>query len=222
MAYLHSQLMLHPTNSLYQILNKYYESSISTAEKYSEKFGKENLACLYIEYANTILHYFKYETCFEYLTKAKALLNVDFNFTGKLGVRTKYQKFKCAQMILEVTKTGEAPEKTPEDVQQELENDAPSNVMLDEVPDNILLETPKLDEITEATDLSVYDHLLILGLIRHLEKTTPVDDAQREFVITYLNKNLEKFSNWSVTTKNLLIRSLYEFKSIKKRERSII
>lgn len=98
----------------------------------------------------------------------------------------------------------------------------PDQIQLDSVQDNILYERPLLDEKFVTQELSVFDHALILSLIRHLKATSPIDDVQREYVLAYSNKNLEKFKNWSVFTKTLIVRSVEEFGSFKKRERAIV
>ena len=40
------------------------------------------------------------------IEKARQILGVNINWTGKLGVRTKYQKFKVAQLTIEMDKKG--------------------------------------------------------------------------------------------------------------------
>jgi len=92
--------------------------------------------------------------------------------------------------------------------------------------DNILYERPKLDESTdpvpEYTEITQYEHMLILAKIRHLQKTTPIEDEQREQILAYCNKNLETFKNWAIQSQTLLIRSLIEIKNVKKLERALL
>jgi hypothetical protein len=70
--------------------------------------------------------------------------------------------------------------------------------------------------------ITVHEHMLILALIRHLQKTTPIEDFQREQILCYCNKNLEQFKNWAVYSQTLLIRSQIEIKHYKKLERSLL
>lgn len=220
LAYLHTQLMLNPTNSLKEVIEQNYGRVLNIVEKNPDSLSSNLKACLYVEYGSVILHYYGYAVSEEYFEKARNTLQLKLNFTGKMGVRTKYQSFKVAQLTIEVEKGNLSSIKDEED---EESKDTPiNNIALESIQDNILYERPKLDEEQEEDNLSVFDHIAILGTVRHLKKTTPMDDAQREYVMAYSNKTLEKFKNWSVYTKTLLVRSMEEFDNWKKRERAIL
>ena len=96
--------MSNPTETLYTQLMDNYGKVIERYSKEDCTVERETIALLYMEYAQAVLHFYKYSLCEDYLDKAKALLGLEFNFTGKLGVRTKYQEFKVSQLILEVEK----------------------------------------------------------------------------------------------------------------------
>jgi tetratricopeptide (TPR) repeat protein len=178
---------------------------------------------LYIEYSHAVLHFFKYSLADEYLMKAKKIIGIEFNFTGKLGVRTKYQSFKVSQLTLELTKNNEVDMNSPPLEVEAPQNDfLPKNIKLEDIIDNILLERPVIDDEEVKREISIYDHILILGLVRHMQKSSPFDDAQREYVLAYIHQNTDKFRNWSVYVMNLIVRSLTEFEFMKKRERSLL
>ena len=57
------------------------------------------------------------------------------------------------------------------------------NVDLEE--DTILLEKPRLSDLNMenlSKELSVWDQMIVLSLIHHLQKTTPKDDLLQEQV----------------------------------------
>lgn len=175
---------------------------------------------IYIEYAQSVLHFFKYSLCEEYLEKAKKTLGIEFSFTGKMGVRTKYQSFKVSQLTLEVEKgTTLTPQKTDSESGQV---SLPKIITLEDIIDNILYEKPVIDHEGDKKELTVYDHILVIAIIRHIQKTSPMDDVQREHVLAYIHQTEQKVSNWSVLVMTLIVRSLTEFNFLKKRERSLI
>jgi tetratricopeptide (TPR) repeat protein len=190
----------------------------------SSEIDRETLALIYVEYAQAVLHFYKYSLCEEYLAKAKGLLGIEFNFTGKLGVRTKYQEFKCSQLSIEVEKDARlASTSTMTGVEEGAEEPSlPKIIKLDDIIDNILYEKPIIDHEGPKQDLSVFDHILVLAIIRHIQKTSPMDDVQREYVLAYIHQTENKVKNWSVLTLTLIVRSLTEFSFLKKRERSLL
>lgn len=62
--------MLNPARSLYDLLSENYGKLIKLTESDPEILGRTNTAMLYIEYANSVLHYYKYAECYDYLRKA--------------------------------------------------------------------------------------------------------------------------------------------------------
>ena len=151
-------------------------------------------------------------------------MGIEFSFTGKLGVRTKYQQFKVAQLTIQIetTENGSPPSSAHSLVEEEEEPFLPKIIHLEDIIDNILLERPAIDHEDKNRDLSVYDHILVIGIIRHIQKTSPMDDVQREYVLSYIHQTLNKFKNWSMVVMSLIVRSLNEFNFLKKRERSLL
>ena len=61
--------------------------------------------------------------------------------------------------------------------------DGPINVALEE--DTILLEKPRLVDLNMDNlnkDFTVFDQMIVLSLIHHLQRTTPTDDLLQEQV----------------------------------------
>ena len=98
----------------------------------------------------------------------------------------------------------------------------PKIIKLEDIIDNILYEKPVIEHEAEVAELSIYDHTLIIGLIRHMQKTCSLDDVQREQVLAYIHQTQDKLTNWGVLVMMLIVRSLVEFNFLKKRERSLL
>jgi tetratricopeptide (TPR) repeat protein len=180
-------------------------------------------ALLYVEYAQAVLHFYKYSLCEEYLDKAKKLLGIEFSFTGKMGVRTKYQQFKVSQLTLEVEKASSLCQADDvADLEHGAEPSLPKIIKLDDIIDNILYEKPIIDHEGDKKELTVFDHILVVAIIRHIQRTSPMDDVQREHVLAYLHQTEHKVKNWSVLVMSLITKALTEFGFMKKRERSLL
>jgi len=97
------------------------------------------------------------------------------------------------------------------------------NVDLEE--ESILLEKPRLTDLNMDNlnkELSVWDQIIVLSLIHHLQKTTPKDDLLGEQVTAYLRSIMDKSQNWLVYSMCLYVRSLNEFVRSKTKERSLL
>mmetsp|Transcript_7610 Transcript_7610/g.6893 ORF Transcript_7610/g.6893 Transcript_7610/m.6893 type:complete len:161 (-) Transcript_7610:136-618(-) len=155
--------------------------------------------------------------------EAQLLRELDIKFTGILGVRTKYQSFDTAQLVVNATpKEKSQEEKEVEELKEHLQ---PKTVKLDELDDdNILLERPKLKDLNMENikkNLKVYDQIIVLSLIYHLQKTTPKDDILQEQVSAYLRSIMDQSQNWLVYSMALFVKSLNEMSRWKTKERSI-
>jgi len=103
------------------------------------------------------------------------------------------------------------------------ESDLPKPVELEE--DSILLEKPRLVDLNMENltkEMKVYDQIIVLSLIYHLQKTTPKDDLLQEQVSAYLRSIMDKAQNWLVYSMCLYVRSLNEFARTKTKERSLL
>jgi tetratricopeptide (TPR) repeat protein len=224
LSFLHAQIMSYPTETLRETMMANYEKVLTLFDERPQMIENEARALLYIEYSHALLHFYKYQQSEDYLKKAKELLGVEFNFTGKMGVRTKYQSYKVSQLTLEVERKKAANnyDRIEKIESGDKEASLPKIVKLDDIIDNILYEKPIIEHEGEPQELSVYDHILLIGLIRHTQKTSPLDDLQREQVLAYIHQTQSKLYNWSVLVMLLIVRSLVEFPFLKKRERSLL
>ena len=106
---------------------------------------------LKVEYALAILQFYEYAKSKKLIVEAMSNYGMEISFTGKLGVRTKYQKFQVPQLVVEIERSnqfsieGEFDKET-----QNINESAPVVAKLDEIEDNILYETPILTSVLEA------------------------------------------------------------------------
>lgn len=102
----------------------------------------------------------------------------------------------------------------------------PSNVPLEE--DSILFELPKLVPSTEPQQeipletLSPIEQLLVLAYLSHLLKSRAFDEVLKEQLSAGMDLLLLKSHNWLSYSQGLLMRSINEFPSYKRRERSLV
>ncbi len=165
------------------------------------------------------MYYYKYEKSLRAFQEAQALRKLNLKFTGKLGYKTKYQTFETAQLIVET----EAQEVAQQNDAENENDGAPVNVDLEE--ESILLEKPRLSDLNMDNlnkELAVWDQIIVLSLIHHLQKTTPKDDLLGEQVTAYLRSIMDKSQNWLVYSMCLYVRSLNEFIRYKTKERSLL
>lgn len=55
-----------------------------------------------LEFSNVLLFYYKYTEAEKSMEMCKQVLNVDIEYTGKLGRRTKFQQFDTAQLVVKL------------------------------------------------------------------------------------------------------------------------
>lgn len=96
----------------------------------------------------------------------------------------------------------------------------PTYVTLPE--DTILHEKPVLDEEAPTEVDSAEEQILLLGYIELLRKSTPDTEIRREQISAYLDRFLVKSLDFLVFSKGLYLRSINEFPSYKRRERSLL
>lgn len=236
---LHNQLLTSNVCYLQDKSLEHYSSYLETAE-IEDKVIK---AYIWLEYSNCCLTFFKYSKAEMALEKARELIGLKLNLTGKLGKRTKYQTFDIPQLVLNIeTESVENfihPKISP--VDQIIENDTRKmlgtegegegdneenkiehrNVNLED--DSILLEKVKLKEEEASVDISLPFQIYINALVyNELKSQVNEYDLQYEKLNAHIEKVLEKSNNWLIFSTSLFLRSVNEREKYKTRERSMI
>jgi len=230
MHLLHSAIMNEKLTSLQStIINIYTEFLKDTAEVLTKE--KELQSSLLMEFGSILLHYYKYDKSLRQFKLAQEILGLDIRFSGRLGVKTKYQTVPIPQLVVEVVQTAkkdesEVTQELAQAIQQESQTINPKVISVDEADeDTILLEKPKLQDLNVEnlkTELSVYDQMLVLALIYHLQRTSPTDEILQEQVTAYLRSIMDNSKNWLVYSKGLYVRSLNEFSRWKTKQRAML
>lgn len=269
---------------IFELLGEFFKGILEEKEVYRESLqGRRALAMLCIEIGYCQAFYYKYKAAEASLAQAKEFLGFNITFTGKLGLKTKYQTFTVPILVMEAQHMGysegeqvikeEEEEKVPvpkaEDCLTKSNN--PLNILLDQDSDNILYETPKFIETpafikeNSKTDellkedlpsniketsimndpsiikktsneesketlslgkpldsLDAFEQAFVLFYLELLLKSHAKDELQKEQVSAALDLLLKRSENWLLYSKGLYFRSLNEFPSYKRRERSIL
>jgi len=201
-AYIHQQTLTHAVEALMNTSIESYELALEHLEG-----NDKALAC--VEYSNLLLYYNKYEEAEQALMKAQETTKLSYSLTGKMGVRTKFQKEKKPQLVLDVDSQNLTEQETKQ----------PESVPLDE--EDIMLETPKIDEHT-VESIPLVDQVILLGWVNYLLKAKPKDEINSEVIGAYLDVMLSKSLNWLVYSQALFFRSKNQFTSYRFKERSAL
>ena len=196
-SFIHQQALNHPVSVLYNLMQ--------------ESFSRvEHSALTHIEYSRCLIYYSQYEACEAEICKAENKTGIKYGLTGKMGVRTKFQKQKTAQLVLSVISQETLP------VEETL---LPQSIDLD--PECPLHETSQLEE-SNIESLSLEDSVLLLAWVNFFFKSRPSEDLNSEIIGSYIDKLLTKSIDWLVFSTALLYRSKNQFNNFKFKERSAI
>jgi len=152
---IHQKLMSYSTEILLNAITKSFELM-------DDKFGNDSYdeicARYHVEKGLVDFHFMRTRFAQQSFARAKEVTGLYTNVTGKLGVKTKYQQFKTAQLVLE------AKSRTCEKKEESILPQAAEHF-----EDSHLLERPKLDveeneEDLTKTVLRVVDQVIILGM----------------------------------------------------------
>lgn len=223
-AKLHSGLMEQPCEILRKELELFYAQTIEKlkteleAESEQSKQKLIELSFIKIEFALSLLQFYEFRESQLLIMQVMSNLGIEVSFTGKMGIRTKYQNFKVAQLVVDVRQ--QPAEQTPvaSDTPQ------PTVVPLDEIFDNILHEKPVIDDFIgySNSEQSLETNVVLLALMIHTLKSQAFDDQQREKAMAYLNNIVHNFRDYAVMTTALVFRSNLEFQMTRKMERSML
>ena len=217
---LHTQILENPTSYLKTRLINAYQTALGALRPVDESSADiELFCCVKLEYALVLLNYFRYKESKALILEVMSLFGIEVSFTGKLGIKTKYQTFKVPQLVVEVNKTSSADDQPSK---MEETDQKPTVKQLDEIFDNILYEKPVFEELTENKDLTLKESLVIMALIKITMKSHAMDDMLKAQINAYLTKAIDPYHNWSILLDALILRSNLEFSNFKRMERAMI
>jgi tetratricopeptide (TPR) repeat protein len=148
----------------------------------------------------------------EYFSKAQVETGLQWNVTGVLGKRTKFQQFETSQLAISAISNLSVKSST----------NVPTKLQLN---DDTLLEhteffTTEMDQF--KGNLNPLDQSILLSYCLNVKNTNPDDGLTTEQMLPYVARVLENPNNWSITTMALLLRSRLEAHRSRTVERSCL
>jgi tetratricopeptide (TPR) repeat protein len=211
--FIHSRMLREPAESL---KIKLFNARNTFDKLVIEDEISKGILCLEKSYYH--LKFYEYKKCENEIELARQAFKLELNLTGRLGRKTKFQEFDTAVLYLEAESSTLVNR-----LQEDDTNNAPQTIQLDE--NNPLLESPNYtDENREKlknTKLSLFDQMYFVSYVNYLKFSLPDEDLLRDTIITYVNKGLESYFDWTVSSKLLLQKSLAEDKKTKTVERAL-
>ncbi|KAK0230176.1 hypothetical protein IW262DRAFT_1453087 [Armillaria fumosa] len=168
----------------------------------------------------------------EYFVRAGRSTGLEYELTGALGKRTKFQQTELSQLVLlaESHLTGDAPTNTT------------TETNIAQVPETLPLNDDTLLEQTQFTSshpsqsgsrlhyldpssqpaLHPLDQCILLGLCLNVKNTSPLHGLTTEQMSPYVARVISHPRNWTVHTMALLLRSRLESTRTRTVERSAL
>ncbi|KAI0207157.1 Tetratricopeptide repeat protein 27 [Lamellibrachia satsuma] len=175
------------------------------------------------------LCYFYYEVgqASDHITQAESLSGLQINLTGALGKRTCFQENDISQLVLEVRRSPDDPDQSPDNADIIQDQPAsqkrclPKDLNLD---DDTVMEhiTLKEGEEVAMVTLSGVEQAVVLAHCYQIRKSHEEDGKiTQEESLAYITGVLSQPVNWCIETKALLMRTYWEQGSSRRMERSI-
>lgn len=233
----HQQILDEPALFPDDLVNKLSsESYWSQYEPDSDLLGR-----LYLELGLINHHFSLDKVAAEYFIKAARSTGLQYELTGALGKRTKFQQVELSQLVL----LAESRLKLNEEGEVKRVEDPASKT--DVIPETLALNDDTLLEKTVFTSSSLQprsdaaneplttrinpssqpplhplDQSILLSLCLNVRNTSPLHGLTTEQMSPYVSRVLENPGNWSVHTMALLLRSRLEAERTRTVERSVL
>ncbi|KAF8165895.1 tetratricopeptide repeat domain 27 [Crassisporium funariophilum] len=200
---------------------------------------------MYLELGLLEHHFSQDKSAAEYFVKAARATGLEYELTGALGKRTKFQVTELSQLVLlaesrlnddESTAVMPAEKETTSDTH----SSDPGMVKNKNIPEGLALNDDTLLEQTEFTSskpagvgsllthidpsaqppLHPLDQCILLSLCLNVRNTSPSHGLTTEQMSPYVSRVISHPRNWSVHTMALLLRSRLESSRTRTVERS--
>ncbi|KAF9449038.1 TPR-like protein [Macrolepiota fuliginosa MF-IS2] len=185
----------------------------------------------------------------EYFVKAARATGLEYELTGALGKRTKFQQTELSQLVLLAESKLNNDPATPHSTGPPTQNDGPSRAAeerqrptITALPETLPLNDDTLLEQTEFTSshptsadsrlshvspknqppLHPIDQCIFLSLCLNVKNTSPSHGLTSEQMSPYVARVISHPRNWSVHTMALLLRSRLESSRTRTVERSTL
>eukprot|EP01103_Thecamoeba_quadrilineata_P008050 TRINITY_DN1783_c0_g4_i2.p1 TRINITY_DN1783_c0_g4~~TRINITY_DN1783_c0_g4_i2.p1 ORF type:complete len:502 (-),score=124.96 TRINITY_DN1783_c0_g4_i2:29-1534(-) len=208
--FIHQQCLTHQTATLKGIIHDSYDKTLkkletSTVPLPPSFLDHEIMSRVLIEIG--LVHHSsrsvkKAKECF---VRAQKFAGLTCYLTGELGMRTKFQTFQTAQLVLHATS------RTPSAIGAGTtdKNETPQEV---DVEDSILLAVPKLLKESSAVSSNnrAIDQAILLSLCLDVKNQNADDGLTQEEMRAYVERVKEHPNDWLVHSLCLLIKARLE------------
>ncbi|KAJ3121262.1 hypothetical protein HK100_012450 [Physocladia obscura] len=153
-------------------------------------------------------------------SKAQEATKLEWNITGALGKRTKFQTFDVTQLVL-IAESKISGNRHDTDVGKAQNHPTlPETLALN---DDTLLETIDYTDLkSKGGNLAVIDQCILLAMCINVKNSNPSDGLTTEQMKPFVSRILENPNNWMVHTMALLMRSRLEASKSRTAERSVL
>jgi len=206
------------------------EKSISDLRAKTSPLEQALSAQLYVEAGRNYQTYWKYTLVEDCLERASKSIGLDFECTGIMGVRTRFQRDKKAQLVVKArssTASTASSATSDSDVScgSTIDDEAllPIDVALD---DDTLLENPSLDEDVNVF-LTTVDRTVLLAWSLEVRNKNPTGDELAEMeILAFVERVLlgarKGEASYAVMFSALHSRSYLQRKTNRKQDRSLM
>lgn len=178
LAFFHNMILDRPAKTLADITIGSYEAYFA-AYRLQQNVAQAHFVAVKLEFSNVLLFYYKYTESERCMEVCKQILNVEIEYTGRLGRRTKFQQFDTAQLVVKLEeyngkkKTQELSDVDLEIIRKEREELPPMESVLvleDRKPGDTVLKAVQLDEESILFEIPKFTEESVDPNIRGLEK----------------------------------------------------
>ena len=172
-------------------------------------------------------HFSQDRNAAEMFVEAARLTGLQYELTGVLGKRTKFQQNALSQLVLLAESRGAPVDNIADDTKAAI----PETLALN---DDTLLEHTQFTVSSSGAGalahidpgyqptLDPLDQCILLALCLNVRNTSPVHGLTNEQMAPYVTRVLENPRNWSVHTMGLLLRARLEAGRTRTVERSVL
>jgi len=210
-CFLHQRLLENPSASLYaDMLNLMDEIVLPTSDAHPQ-LVQELQVRLNVEKGLILSFHHQDKDGALLFKQAAEQSGLQWQFSGALGKRTRFQQNSIAQLVVEAKSATPASETKGQPERLDVKHG-----------DDLLFEAIKFDDESNKTNLKPLDQTILLALCMHVKKTSPVDGLTTEEMASFVNRVLENPNNWMIHTQALLLRSRFESVKARTVERSAL